>query len=478
MNRKVASRKVRSPEPEVSCKLIGCLPECKVINTDRISCDGSLRVTLALTAAPDIVSNPTDIVLVLDRSGSMAGAPLADMKLGSKTFIDLIDEATDSDQDGQIGSGSRMGVVSFSNTAAANAQLTTSVDTLKTAVDGLSAGGSTNHADAFAKAIQLFDPASSNAKVIVLFTDGNTTIGAPPAPVAAAARAQGIIIYCIGLIGSDGLDITALNNWATDPDASHVAVTPNAAGLEELFAELAANISKPGATEIVIDEAVNPDFVITSISSPTKGSATMLDAHSLRWNIAQLGVTTSESASLDFFIRHVGQQSGTKLVNESITYSDKEGNVVSFPKPMVSVECDIVVHPEPCPEPVDLTVEGCQDSVLVDLGDVYLESQGRIIQMDVTIQNVCPGKRVALAAILTEVDQDGMEHQRGMKAFTIPAHSAPVCRDVLVKCIKFVVPEDLSVSGGAMCSPRKFKARFLANNIDTDYRCCESTMTL
>ena len=450
----------------------------KVINTDRILCDGALRVTLALTAAPDIVSNPTDIVLVLDRSGSMTGSPLANLKLGANTFIDLIDEATDSTKDGQIGSGSRMGVVSFSSTAVANTQLITSVDALKAAVDGLSAGGSTNHADAFAKATQLFDPASPNAKVMVLFTDGNTTIGAPPAPVAAAARAQGIIIYCIGLIGSDGLDISALNNWATDPDASHVAVTPDAADLEELFAELAANISKPGATDIVIDEVVNPDFVITSISSPTKGSATMLDAHSLRWNIAQLGVTSSESATLDFFIRHVGQQPGTKLVNESITYSDQEGNVVSFPKPTVSVECDIVVHPEPCPEPVDLTVEGCQDSVLVDLGDVYLGSQGRIIQMDVTIQNVCPGKRVALAAILTEVDQDGMEHQRGMKAFTIPAHSAPVCRDVLVKCIKFVVPEDLNVSGTAMCSPRKFKARFLANNIDTDYRCCESTITL
>lgn len=257
----------------------------KVINTDRILCDGALRVTLALTAAPDIVSNPTDIVLVLDRSGSMTGTPLANLKLGANTFIDLIDEATDSTKDGQIGSGSRMGVVSFSSTAVANTQLITSVDALKAAVDGLSAGGSTNHADAFAKAIQLFDPASSNAKVMVMFTDGNTTIGAPPAPVAAAARAQGIIIYCIGLIGSDGLDISALNNWATDPDASHVAVTPDAADLEELFAELAANISNPGATDIVIDEVVNPDFVITSISSPTKGSATMLDAHSLRWNI-------------------------------------------------------------------------------------------------------------------------------------------------------------------------------------------------
>lgn len=305
----------------------------KVIDTDRITCDGTLRVTLALTAAPDIVSNPTDIVLILDRSGSMNGSPLADLKLGAKTFIDLIDEATDGSRDGQIGSGSRMGIVSFANTATADTQLITSVDALKDAVDGLSAGSSTNHADAFAKATQLFDPASSNAKVMIMFTDGNTTTGAPPAPVAAAARAQGIIIYCIGLIGSDGLDVSALNNWATDPDASHVAVTPDAADLEDLFAELAANISKPGATDIVIDEIVNPDFVITSIQSPTKGSATMVDARSLRWNIPQLGVTSSESAVLEFLIRHVGQQPGTKLVNQSITYSDREGNVVSFPNP-------------------------------------------------------------------------------------------------------------------------------------------------
>lgn len=450
----------------------------KVINMDRIACDGTLRVTLALTAAPDIISHPTDIVLVLDRSGSMSGAPLTQLKLGAKTFLDLMDEATDGSKDGQIGSGSRIGVVSFSSTAVADTQLITSVDTLKAAVDGLTPGGNTNHADAFSKATQLFDPTSANAKVMVLFTDGNTTAGAPPAPVAAAARAQGIIIYCIGLIGSDGLDISALNDWATDPDASHVAVTPDAADLEALFAELAANLSKPGATDIVIHEVVNPDFVITSILPPTKGSAAMLDPHSLRWDIAKLGVTSSESATLDFFIRHVGQQPGVKLVNESITYSDAEGNVVLFPKPTVSVACDIVFYPEECPIPVDLTVDGCQDSVLVDLGDVSLESQGRIIQMDVTIKDVCPGKRVALAAILTEVDPDGKEHQRGMKAMTIPAHNSPTCRDVLVKCIKFVVPEDLSVSGGAMCSPRKFKARFLANNIDTDYRCCQSIITL
>ena len=257
----------------------------KVINVDQISCDGSLRVTLALTAAPDIISNPTDIVLVLDRSGSMAGTPLASMKEGAKTFIDIIEEATDGVQNGQIGSGSRIGIVSFAETATVDAPLITSVDDLKDAVDSLTAGGSTNHADAFTKATELLTPPSGNARVMVMFTDGNTTEGAPPAPVAAAARAQGIIIYCIGLVGTDGVDVATLNEWATDPDATHVAVTPDAADLEALFAQLAANISNPGATNIVINETVTSDFEIISITPPAKGSVSQLDARSLRWSI-------------------------------------------------------------------------------------------------------------------------------------------------------------------------------------------------
>ena len=79
----------------------------KQIDTLQIGCDGTLKVTLALSASPDIASNPTDIVLILDRSGSMAGSPLANMKSGADTFIDIIDEATDDTQDGTIGYGSR-----------------------------------------------------------------------------------------------------------------------------------------------------------------------------------------------------------------------------------------------------------------------------------------------------------------------------------------------------------------------------------
>lgn len=225
--------------------------------------------------------------------------------------------------------------------------------------------------------MQLFDPQSANAKVIVLFTDGKTTAGPPPAPVAAAARAEGIILYCIGLIGSDGIDVSVLNDWATDPDASHVAVTPDAADPEDLFRDLAANLSKTGATDIVIDEVVSADFQFA----------------------------------------------------------------------------------------------------VFDAGDVRLESLGRILELNFTVKRVCPGKRVALGVLLSEVGENGDEYPCGMKALTLPAHNAPSCRDIRVKGVRFVLPEDLSAveeEQGCMCRERSFRVRTIAPPVDYGFRCCEA----
>lgn len=65
---------------------MGITSSNKVVDRSEIQCDGQLKVTLALTASPDIIENPTDIVLVLDRSGSMAGVPLAAVKEGADTL--------------------------------------------------------------------------------------------------------------------------------------------------------------------------------------------------------------------------------------------------------------------------------------------------------------------------------------------------------------------------------------------------------
>lgn len=215
-----------------------------------------------------------------------------------------------------------------------------------------------------------------------------------------------------------------LNDWATDPDASHVAVTPDAADLEDLFRDLAANISKTGATDIVIDEVVNDDFQIASMSPPTKGTAEMQSSTALQWKIPELGVTANEGASLQFVIQHTANTSGLKLVNESLTYSDNEGNVVAFSTPSVEVDCGTVVQ-EPCPVPVDFSIESCDDFAVFDAGDVRLESLGRILELNFTVKRVCPGKRVALGVLLSEVGENGDEYPRGMKALTLPAHNAP-----------------------------------------------------
>lgn len=447
----------------------------KELNVSSIDCGGTFRVKLSLTAEPNILTNPTDIVLVLDRSGSMSGSPLANLKNGAKKFIDIISEATDGTQDGQIGYGSHIGIVSFSDTAMQDTQLITSVNDLKAAVNALTAGGSTNHADAFTKATQIFNPASSNDRVIVLFTDGRTTAGGNPTPIAAAAKAQGITIYCIGLSGNGGIDEQALNAWASAPPSSYVAITPDDEELERLFEDLAQNIVKPGAKDIVIDEKVNSCFKITAVSNPTKGTASLTGNTSLQWKIDELGVNGSEGAVLEFTVQHVGACSGMVEVNESIVYSDKDGNQVAFPSPEIEVDCGTTVFPEECPQPVDITIGGCEDTVEFDAGTLGMESLGRVVQLDVTLKNVCPQKRVALAAIVTEVDAYGIEHKRGMKTMTIPAHTGATCHDVTVRCIKFVLPEDLDVSGGsstAICNNRKFKARFVAHYIDNDFECC------
>ena len=178
----------------------------KELSTNHIDCGDSFQVKLSLTAEPDIVNNPTDIVLILDRSRSMAGSPFANLKNGAKKFIEIIDEATDGTKDGEIGLGSRIGIVSFSDTATQDTQLITSVAELNAAVDALTTSSYTNHADAFTKALQLFDPSSNNARVMVMFTDGQTTVGGDATPVAEAAKAQGVTIYCIGLSGNGGID--------------------------------------------------------------------------------------------------------------------------------------------------------------------------------------------------------------------------------------------------------------------------------
>ncbi len=151
----------------------------KVINQERIDCDGSLRVTLAPHCGPGYHHQPHRHCAGAGPLWEHDRYPPGQHEDRGKDLYRYHFSIHRRPALGEIGSGDHIGIVSFANTAMQNTQMITSVDALKNAVDALVAGGGTNHADAFDKAVGLFDPNSSNAKVIVMFTDGKTTAGAP-----------------------------------------------------------------------------------------------------------------------------------------------------------------------------------------------------------------------------------------------------------------------------------------------------------
>ena len=450
----------------------------KTIDQQIIGCSDSLIVTLAISAAPDIVSAPVDLVLALDNSASMAGEAFATLQAAANQIIDIIDGAT-GDIDGII-ENSRVGIVSFDSVATIESPLDTNAVLLRQIVNNLTTeeAGSTNHYDAFSKAISLFNTTSENEKVLVMLTDGVDSEGTSADNIARYARETlGITIYMVGIEGTEGIDINNLNEWATDPDESHVIIAPDTESIEALLGELGANITKAGATDIQILDTVNPDFEITQIVSPTVGTATLVTPQSVAWAIDSLGTEADEGATLQFYVQHTAITGGTKAVNEAITYSDAEENIVDFPDPLVTVQCsDIVEYSEPCPASVDVTTENCQDIIAFDMSNVTIDGKGRIAEVSLTLLNVCPGKRVAVAVFLSELDEEGLEYPRGRKIFTLPALTGTECQNVQINCIKFVLPEDLDLGGApdTLCSARTFRARAFANIIDYDYfPCCE-----
>ena len=445
----------------------------KELSTSTIDCGGSFDVILTLGAEPDIAENPADIVLILDRSGSMEQS-LPTMKTAANAFIDVIDASTDGSQDGTIDGGSRMGIVSFADLGTQDTQLITDVAALKAAVNGLVAGGASNQADGFANALALFDLLSPNRRIMVMITDGISSVGGDPNVMASAAKAAGVTIYMVGLPGNDGISEAALRQWASQPDTQYVSISPSDAELEGILVDVAQEIAGPGVTNAVINEYLSDCFRIQSVATPTTGTATLLDENHLQWLIPELGTNGPEEVVLRFTATHLGACSGLIAVNEFIDYDDAQGNVPDFGDPEILVNCGDIVIPEPCPVAVDVSMAGCVDEIEIDAGAVLLESLGRILKLDVTIPNVCPGRRMALAVILTEVDAEGNEYRRGMKTLVIPAHDGEGCRDVTVRCIRFVLPEELDVSGepDGICDQRNFRARFMANYIDAGFTCC------
>ena len=116
---------------------------------------------------------PTDIVLVIDTSGSMEGNKMSNAKDAAKAFVDKF---FGSDASSAAKESVRIGIVPYASSVSNTTGLTNSKDTLDKAIGVLSPDGGTNIQAAIKSAQEMLDGGRSNAaKVMVVLTDGEPT---------------------------------------------------------------------------------------------------------------------------------------------------------------------------------------------------------------------------------------------------------------------------------------------------------------
>ena len=112
----------------------------------------------------------TDIVLVIDRSGSMQGERIQNAKIAAKAFVNnlLVDETNDN---------VRIAIVSFASDVSINANFQGYLNkqTLINAIDGISAVGGTHIQAGLRQADALLNGSTADYKNIVLLGDGAAT---------------------------------------------------------------------------------------------------------------------------------------------------------------------------------------------------------------------------------------------------------------------------------------------------------------
>jgi uncharacterized protein YegL len=273
-----------------------------------------------------------DVMLVIDRSGSMEGAPLQDAQDAAKAFVDGLDLSLGADQ---------VGLVSYSSSAVLNHWLSRTAGTVRAAIDALMSGGQTNITDGINKAQEELESVRrvpENRPIMILMSDGQHNVGAGPGPAADAAKAKGTRIITIGL---GNVDETELRNLASSPSDYYYA--PTSDELKSIYQQIAGSIMGVPATNIVLTDTLSSgvDLVPNSFFGLPAPSKVDLINKVIVWEIPVLG--RDETKTFGYRV-HVPEDTpgGELCFNESTiaTYVNSNGHddALHYPPACVTVK--------------------------------------------------------------------------------------------------------------------------------------------
>ncbi|MBP1965808.1 IPT/TIG domain-containing protein [Paenibacillus aceris] len=259
----------------------------KTVSPSSITTKEEAEVTLSIQGTPPVnVVKPNDVILIIDRSGSMAQEnKMASAREGAKGFIDLMDLTKH-----------RVGIVDFSSDSK-SFPLTTDATAAKNYIDTLTQGGSTATGDAISKAIELLAGHRPEAQpVIVILTDGDATVGQPSPYEYALQKANeakdaGIVFYTIALLlSTDNADTSGPNKLLKDmaTTAHHHHFVLGSVGLADIYNAIVKEIGMASAYDVVVTDTVTNDFDIVPGSYDNNIPKPVVNGNTLTWNFVEL----------------------------------------------------------------------------------------------------------------------------------------------------------------------------------------------
>ena len=321
---------------------IAISPVCTVEGTKKASPDQvkpgeEAVVVLTITGNGDcpLIERRADVMLAIDRSGSMQGTPLQDAKNAAKAFVDRLDLSP---------LGDRVGLVSYASSATTDHLLSPSAGTVRSAIDGLGAQGSTNIADGINKSQEELESVrhiSDHRPIIILLSDGkhNEPPGTSPQPAADAAKAKGTRIITIGL-GND-VDEAEMQGLASSPSDYYHA--PTSDQLRDIYEQIAGSIQGVPARAIILTDQLSDDATLVP-NSFTGSPLPSVSGKTLTWRIPVLG--RDETKTFTYRIKTSPTAEGQVCLNASTsaTYINSNGHNATLVYPPACVTVKPQLH--------------------------------------------------------------------------------------------------------------------------------------